>query len=285
MCEVASPFSRQPSPYKDCFHKAFKQLPLRSPQRPYLLWGYDRCDQPQKEEPVFGTRNDILFVGYDLRPFFNDTAPVMPGITFAPPRGTKGPHFDAAEKTQYLLTFRGDKKLGLNGVSKVRKHLKDAFGALPKRSDVIVNIHEPDTGSLQGYTVEYEALFNSTYTLVPRGHGRWTYRFSEAVGACSIPVVIADGLTLPYEELIDWSKASIRLPEKAAEQADAAAAILSKLPNEPKKVAEMRQEVCRISETYFRSMAKRADAMLLAAAVRSDRMAAEPATGVVAKAK
>ena len=35
---------------------------------------------------------------------------------------------------------------------------------------------------------------------MPHGHQRFSHRFSEAVGACSIPVIIADGLTRPFDD-------------------------------------------------------------------------------------
>eukprot|EP00928_Gymnodinium_smaydae_P079233 TRINITY_DN6320_c3_g1_i1.p1 TRINITY_DN6320_c3_g1~~TRINITY_DN6320_c3_g1_i1.p1 ORF type:complete len:466 (+),score=44.90 TRINITY_DN6320_c3_g1_i1:58-1398(+) len=262
--------------YHKCFQTAFKKLPRRSKERPYLLWGYDRCDSPQEEDTVKNTRDDILLVGYDLRPFYNDTDTKVPGITFPPPRGILEPipHGNLTTATRFFLTFRGEKSIGLNYVSKVRVYLKDAFADFStRRPDVLVQIHEPCTGQLQHYKLSYGELFNSSYVLVPRGQGRWTYRFSEAVRACSIPVVISDGLTLPFEELIDWSQASIRLPENISHK-DGANAIVSALPKDPVRIKQMRTEVCRLYAKYFQTFAKRADALLLAAAVHVDKMRA-----------
>jgi hypothetical protein len=46
---------------------------------------------------------------------------------------------------------------------------------------------------------------------VPHGHGRWNHRFSEVIAAGAIPVVIADGLILPFSQLIDWRHAAVRV--------------------------------------------------------------------------
>ena len=58
-------------------------------------------------------------------------------------------------------------------------------------------------------------LAESTYALVLHGDGRWSHRLIEAMGSGAIPVIVADGLTLPYEQLIDWTDVVVRLPEKA----------------------------------------------------------------------
>ena len=54
-------------------------------------------------------------------------------------------------------------------------------------------------------------LINSKYTLCPSGSGPNSIRFWEALGAGSIPVLLADTLELPRHEL--WTKAIIRFPE------------------------------------------------------------------------
>ena len=56
-----------------------------------------------------------------------------------------------------------------------------------------------------------ELLIKSRYTLAPSGSGPNSIRFWEALGAGSIPVLLADTLELPEHEL--WNDAIIRLQE------------------------------------------------------------------------
>jgi hypothetical protein len=261
-------------------------LPLRSADRPYIAWGWDRSDTPDKDELYLKKRGngDILFVGYDLRPFGKDTGRLVRGITLPPPLllgcmpmwsivncEPKKPN-DPKIPPKFFLTYRGDKKPGLFYTSSVRPDLANAFKDFNK-DNVVVEFSEKggDPGAYAAFFRQsgntYLSLFNSAFVLVPRGHGRWTYRFSEVIGACSIPVIMADGLTMPFEELIDWSKASITLPESLAKEG--AQAIIDRLPKDPEKIEEMRTEVCRINAKYFASMKIRTDTMLHAASIKA----------------
>eukprot|EP00929_Paragymnodinium_shiwhaense_P063069 TRINITY_DN31533_c0_g1_i1.p1 TRINITY_DN31533_c0_g1~~TRINITY_DN31533_c0_g1_i1.p1 ORF type:complete len:398 (+),score=68.89 TRINITY_DN31533_c0_g1_i1:54-1247(+) len=244
-----------------CFAEAFANLPKRDVQRPYLLWGHDRCDKQWLDDAALGTRSDILLVGYDLRPFERDNATTVPGITYAPPFMMKDwiHRHDPSAPARFLLTFRGDNKHSLYRRSSVRPDLNHSFSLFPKPRDVIVDFYA-EGAEHNSYPVHYEELFNSSFILVPRGHGRWSYRFTEAVQACSVPVVMSDGWTMPYEQLIDWSTASLRLPEKLAKEG--AKAILASLPTDPAKLRRMRQAVCDIRERFFRSERLKAEAML-----------------------
>jgi len=61
-----------------------------------------------------------------------------------------------------------------------------------------------------------ELLLNSRYTLAPSGSGPNSIRFWEALGAGSIPVLLADTLELPEHKL--WEKAIVRVNEKDVER-------------------------------------------------------------------
>lgn len=274
-------------PLPDLNPSKLANLPPRSKDRPYLAFGYDRPPDPNKDAAMLKSRgnHDILFVGYDLRPFGKNDDRLMWGITFAPPlffgcppgfdvrvtRCRPKEPYDPAKPPRFLLTFRGDRKPGLFYTSSVRPDIDKAFKNF-KAPNVHVQMVQDAINPLlydfyfQNDPLRYTELYDSAYVLVPRGHGRWTYRFSEAMGACSIPVVMADGLTLPYEEMIDWSRAIIRLPESLAKEG--AQAIIDKLPKDPTKIKEMRAEVCRLNDLFFNSMEKRSDAMLHAAVIK-----------------
>ena len=58
-----------------------------------------------------------------------------------------------------------------------------------------------------------DLLTHTRFALIPRGHGLFSYRLTEALSAGAIPVILADGLVLPFDELINWNAISIRIPE------------------------------------------------------------------------
>jgi hypothetical protein len=56
-------------------------------------------------------------------------------------------------------------------------------------------------------------LSQSYFSLSPRGHGLSSYRFFESIYFNTIPVLFADDVKLPYTEIIDYSKISIKIDE------------------------------------------------------------------------
>ena len=116
----------------------------------------------------------------------------------------------------------------------------------------------------------YNALMDTVFVLVPRGDRRWSYRFSEAIGACAIPVIISDGLTLPFDELIDWTTAAVIVPEEQVHR------LLDYLPSATRQ-KEMLAAVCEINDKYFATDEKRYRALYRAAEVRLNRNASAAA--------
>ena len=95
-------------------------------------------------------------------------------------------------------------------------------------------------------TFEYnELLLKSRYTLCPSGSGPNSIRFWEALGTGSIPVLLADTLELPENEL--WEKSIVRIKEDELINIDK---ILSKI--EEKKENEMRINCLKIYN-YFKN--------------------------------
>jgi len=84
-------------------------------------------------------------------------------------------------------------------------------------------------------------LLHSQFGLVPRGDSYFSYRFSEVLAFGIVPVVIADDWVLPFDEIIDWDKASLRVGERELQNLPA---MLEALPLD--KVCEMRQYVFEV---------------------------------------
>ncbi|XP_065212727.1 exostosin-1-like [Planococcus citri] len=94
-------------------------------------------------------------------------------------------------------------------------------------------------------------LLNSSFCLIPRGRRLGTFRFLEALQAGCIPVLLSNGWALPFEEVIDWSKAAILANEQ----------LLYELPDIVRSISEskafiFRQQTQILWEQYFSSIEK-----------------------------
>eukprot|EP00050_Salpingoeca_kvevrii_P019248 m.84042 g.84042 ORF g.84042 m.84042 type:complete len:449 (-) comp8328_c0_seq1:133-1479(-) len=61
----------------------------------------------------------------------------------------------------------------------------------------------------------HHMLLHSKFCLVPRGHRVWSPRLLDAVWFGCIPVIIADGYSLPQATVIPWSEMAVLLPERS----------------------------------------------------------------------
>ena len=78
-------------------------------------------------------------------------------------------------------------------------------------------------------------------------------------------MVVADGLTLPFEPLVDWSAASVRIAERDWNALRSLGELRHLLPSDPTVVLEMRHRVCALNAAYMWSEAARRDALFIAA--------------------
>ncbi|KAK9812939.1 hypothetical protein WJX72_006050 [[Myrmecia] bisecta] len=64
----------------------------------------------------------------------------------------------------------------------------------------------------------HEEMCNSVFCLCPRGWSPWTLRAYQAMMLGCIPVIIADEIELPYEDDVDWSQLTVKIPEARANE-------------------------------------------------------------------
>lgn len=238
----------------------FLNLPKRSPERPYLVKALDGKKAVQE---ILDKRPDMYVLNYDLRDSMAPGAEPLRGVTIAPHNYFAGNPRPENAPRKFFITFQGRK------TSKLRHELHDAFNAPESKyrhwKNISVETIMDRNHNVQQQTgdAHFNMKMDTTYSLLPKGDDRWSLRFSEAIGAGAIPVVLAQGLTLPYENIIDWSKAAIYLPNSYAKDANK---IMAAIPTDEETIMKMRHEVYEINRKYFATPEARADAMLLDAA-------------------
>ncbi|CAF4278367.1 unnamed protein product [Rotaria magnacalcarata] len=56
-----------------------------------------------------------------------------------------------------------------------------------------------------------ESIMSSVFFLCPEGYSPWSPRIYEAINLGSIPLILADGIVLPFERFIPWRSFSLKL--------------------------------------------------------------------------
>eukprot|EP00440_Ansanella_granifera_P004373 gb/GFBE01004741.1/.p1 GENE.gb/GFBE01004741.1/~~gb/GFBE01004741.1/.p1 ORF type:complete len:387 (+),score=69.83 gb/GFBE01004741.1/:1-1161(+) len=193
-------------------------LPERTPERPYLCYdcdvilGFDdvsayrgcmkegKCDKVRQ----LLLRRDIMFSSVDKRNWnmADDNCLFMPGVTHMHPdpdtRKLKMWRVPPHDPPQYFCTFQGLWNVGRGGTSFVRLNLAAMMNASKKQPKAMkdpkgnplplpTEIYKPPEGviiNIAGIESNfknrqpYYKLFDSVYSLVMHGHGRWSYRIS-----------------------------------------------------------------------------------------------------------
>ncbi|KAL1465226.1 hypothetical protein WDU94_004813 [Cyamophila willieti] len=94
-------------------------------------------------------------------------------------------------------------------------------------------------------------LHNSTFCLVPRGRRLGSFRFLEALQAGCIPVILSNGWVLPFDQVIDWSKAVVWADERLLLQVPETVQGIS-----ASQILSSRQQTQVLWERYFSSIEK-----------------------------
>lgn len=88
----------------------------------------------------------------------------------------------------------------------------------------------------------------SKFAAAPRGDNPFSYRFVEVMGGGAIPVLYADNLVLPFEDVIDWSEISVRIPQNKSNETRE---ILMAIGDDER--CRMRQKLLEVYERYIRT--------------------------------
>ena len=94
---------------------------------------------------------------------------------------------------------------------------------------------------------DYKTLMlTSVFSVAPAGNGLHSFRLAEAIFFGSIPVIVDDQILLPFCQVLDWRRFSVRI---RSEQIPQLAQILKAIP--PAKVAEMQARLAEVKHRYF----------------------------------
>lgn len=96
-----------------------------------------------------------------------------------------------------------------------------------------------------------DLMKESTFCLTPRGRRLGSFRFLEAMSYGCVPVILSDGWVNPFEELINWSCATVQFEEK---QLVLVPDTLRDIPRQ--SVTQMRGNAKFLYNKYFASMDK-----------------------------
>lgn len=122
-----------------------------------------------------------------------------------------GTPLPATQARKYRLYFRGNLKLdsshkSLSEGEKLRNRVFSAFQKLD-------GAHFEDSTenfSPEAYT---NGMSNASFCLVPKGDTPTSRRLFDAIMAGCIPVIVSDGISLPFKDFVDWPSFSVRLDE------------------------------------------------------------------------
>lgn len=205
--------------------------------------------------PIFSMKNVLFFI-YDLRDhcLMNDSIEPLRGVTIPSHyRVSKVPDISIdSYRRKYLFSFKGNiKQQGLFGCANVRPKLFE----LSKNTKTWYSYLFEDTSSGISTSKQLyeEILLQSVYGLVLHGDGRWSHRLIEVMGSGAIPVIVSDGLTLPFEQIADYSDACIRIPESFFETCADLTPLIELLPKDAGVINRMRVNSMNIYNNYFKT--------------------------------
>jgi len=268
----------------------FADTPL---EKTKVVHGRDNSRRLCADLPYLANRTDVVLSSADMAGMdLNDDSEALPGVTYAPVEkglsaelqrmpgrtwATRRRCAPPQPPNNYVVAFRGDcNRIGWNVVAAHKstartdlKHLLSPKNPVPAPRWLAYECS--DTGlthykdHMSNTTGPYLDRLQSLYFMIPLGDDRYTFKLYELMAAAAVPVVIADGLTMPFDTLIDWSHLAVFMPEERVRRFREPAELLGALPSF-EQASRMRQAVCQVYDRYFGTVGKRIDAMLLSAA-------------------
>lgn len=94
-----------------------------------------------------------------------------------------------------------------------------------------------------------DILQQSTFCLIFRGERMGQFALMEALAANCIPVIVIDGVVLPFNNVIDWKRAAIFVME---DYLNTVINVVKQVSKE--KIKEMQKQVKFIYDKYFSSL-------------------------------
>ena len=143
------------------------------------------------------------------------------------------------QRKQYLASFVGSVTHG------IRTRMRDSLG---RDNSIFLGIQGEWTPSVSQSAADLfiEKTLMSKFCLAPRGYGRSSFRFFEAMLLDTIPVYFWDDIEwLPYKDILDYSKFSVSIKN---EDISKTGFILKSISNE--KYLNMLEELRRVRH-YF----------------------------------
>ena len=201
--------------------------------------------------PIF-SNSQIIFFAFDLRNHLlgDDNIKPLNGVTIPSQYKFYSPKNYTKIKNKYYFSFKGNcNQVGVFGCCQVRKYMKN----ICKTNNSNYNYLYEDTSEKninKDKDLYMHILENSKFGLVLHGDGRWSHRLIEVMGSGAIPVIISDGLTLPFGEIINYENSIIKISEKQLYSCNSVNDFIKLLPSE-NEVRIFNKKAKNIYDKYF----------------------------------
>ena len=184
----------------------------------------------------------ILVADINLRAFertFNPRTVSMPALPIGIARNP-GP------ARTLVASFRG---VSSHPVRQRLAEIADGKRIVVELVDRLNHVGKLDAEKKQSDPAYLALLESSSFAFVPRGDAEFSYRLLEVMSAGCIPVVLADGLVLPFDRTIDWSTCSLHVSESKVLELPA---MLAGIP--PAQISDMQANAAKVYATVFSSL-------------------------------
>ncbi|KAG1676608.1 Exostosin-2 [Nymphon striatum] len=170
------------------------------------------------------------------------------------PLSANQPQFQISRKKRHWLLVSSQYNLDKSYILPLKSLLQDySSDFLLLLSCLNVNASKTTTRcKMNGKMFQYpQVLQQAEFCFVGRGVRLSQAVFLDALSSGCIPVVVADGVILPFAEVLDWKRASLRFYEEELTEVIKALKLVS-----PERILSMRKQLLFFWERYFNSIPK-----------------------------